>query len=305
MSGRALWAAASIATLAGLALWRAEVVERPAPAAAPPRADPEPSPDPFADLPRTRGGASAERAARAGLERAGEARAQLYRAPPEERPEARRRAADAYRAVRALGAGAAPRARELAAQAAFRAGELLRAGGWTAEAALELCAARALGDGTPVAARASLELGHVHRREGRAEDALDAYARALFDAGAPARWRDEAAYWSGRVQAELGRASEARRLWRRCADGARDPVCRVRAWDRLVLERVAAGDLEGAAGLLARAREELAPAARERTRHGARVGRALERMRGVPALADAVRRRFEARAGREEKADNP
>ena len=69
----------------------------------------------------------------------------------------------------------------------------------------------------------------------------------------------------------------------------------MRAWDQLVLAWIADGDLEAAAGSLARAYHGLGPIADERTSYGRRVQRALARMRSVARLADAVRERRDAR----------
>jgi hypothetical protein len=65
------------------------------------------------------------------------------------------------------------------------------------------------------------------------------------------------------------------------------------AFDRLALDLVAAGDLEGAAGTLERARRELFECSRELTERGEQVRAALSGMRAIGELEDGVRRRRE------------
>ena len=200
-------------------------------------------------------------------------------------------AADAYRAVRTYHPGE----RSVGAEAAFRAGELLRAAGRLDEALVELRIARELGQGNPLAVRAELEVGHVHRRSGRFELALDAYCSVQAHPDAPQRFRDDAGLWEGRAWLELGRPEDARRSWERVARAAEDPVDRVRAFDLMALAWIESGDLEAAAGALDRARIDLGDAVVERTERGERVRRALARMRCIPRLRRAIAAR--ARAG--------
>ena len=216
-----------------------------------------------------------------------------------ERALRREMAIEAYRAVRKHH----PRASSSGAEGAFRAGELLRAVGRTEEALEEFEKARELGSKTPFRARASLEIGHVHRREGRRRVALDAYLRVASDPRAAHEHRDDAWLWAGCVWKDLGRLREARDAWRGVTRSGSDPIDRILAFDYLALAWVDAGDLEAAAGVLdecVRAHSELAL---EETRLGERVRKALVRMRVVSALQHAVeerRSRFrEDDAGRE------
>jgi len=204
-----------------------------------------------------------------------------------ERALRREMAIEAYRAVRIHH----PRVSSCGAEGAFRAGELLRAGGRTAEALAELEKARELGRRTPFRARASLEIGHIHRREGRRRPALDAYLRVASDPRAAHEHRDDAWLWAGFVWKELGRLQEARDAWRSVTRTGADPIDRILAFDYLALAWVDAGDLEAAAGVLdecVRAHSELAL---EETRSGERVRKALLRMRVVAALPRAVEER--------------
>jgi tetratricopeptide (TPR) repeat protein len=207
-----------------------------------------------------------------------------------ERMERRLRAAEAYRAVRAY----FPKVRDLGAEAAFRAGELLRAGDEDEGALSEFSVARDLAPGGAFAARASIEIGHLRRRAGDAERALDAYLAVAHDGRAAPRWRDDASIWAGRTWFDLGRVDEARRAWRRVAERADEPLDRIRAHDELALAAVAEGDLEAAAGVLERCRRALADVALEETRRGERVRNALLRMRAIDELRRAVARRRDA-----------
>ena len=236
--------------------------------------------------------------AAAQLRHAAEARAAIRGEAGPRREAARAAAVEAYRAVRAH----FPDDAAACAEAAFRAGELLRASGSVEAALAEFAVARDRGAHTPFRVRAMLESGHVHRRAERHERALAAYEEVFAEEEAARGQRDEAALWIGRVHHEQGRAEDARRTWQRVADGAEDPLDRVRAWDGLASLLVEAGDLEGAAGTLERCRESLAEAAAEETRQGERVRNALSAMRSIDELARAVARRAEAPRGGDEPA---
>jgi len=196
-------------------------------------------------------------------------------------------------AVEAYGAVAAyfPKRRALCAQAAFRAGELLRAGGDPRRAAEAFLRAIDLGRGTLFRPRARIELAHVHRRAGRRQAALAEYERVLFDPDATPHLRDLATSWAAHVQSQLGRESDARRLWERVARAGEDPLDQVRAFDRWALSLVAGGELEAAAGVLELCRTRLRDRALEQTALGERLRDALERMRSVGPLARAIRSR--------------
>ncbi len=198
----------------------------------------------------------------------------------------------AYRAVRQHW----PQAFEQCAESAFRAGELLRAGAEFADAQTEFEYVRGLNVDTPFRSRAGLEIGHLQRRSKHAEPALDAYLAVVDDPKSEPARRDEAALWAGRVYTELGKPAEARRQWEAVAQRSEDPMQRIDAWDELALAHVDGGDLEGAAGWIAKARETLADAALEETAQGERVRSALERMRAIRRLERAVAARDNAGA---------
>jgi tetratricopeptide (TPR) repeat protein len=193
----------------------------------------------------------------------------------------------AYRAVREHH----PLQRGLGAEAAFRAGELLRSADRAEACLVEFEFARELGARTPFRARAVLEIGHVHRRAGRHREALDAYLALAADATSAGTWREDAELWAGRIYALQGRVEEAHRLFERLAGKAADAVTRIEAFDELALAYVDANDLEAAAGELARCREALSDEALEETELGERVRSALQWMRSIPRLEQAIRAR--------------
>ena len=211
------------------------------------------------------------------------------------REAARAEAVSAYRAVRRYHSSA----RELGAEAAFRAGELLRSAGSDEEALEEFELARDLGRGTEFGPRGGLELAHLLRRRSRLLEALGAYGEVVSMEGVEARFSESARYWTGCVQARLGRDVEARRSWERLARQGTGPLERVRAFDAWACSLVESSDLEAAAGVLELCRRELGPLAEEATQLGLRVQRALEGMAAVErlkrAVAERYRRREEAR----------
>jgi tetratricopeptide (TPR) repeat protein len=190
----------------------------------------------------------------------------------------------AYRAVRLHW----PEDAEACAEAGFRAGELLRGEGDPEGARGEFLYVRGLSAPTPFRSRAGLELGHLERRSKRHAQALAAYLALVDDPKTEPEFRDEAALWAGRAYLALDKPEEARRQWKAVAARAEDPLQRIEAWDELALDLVEVGDLEGAAGWIARARESLADAALEETAQGERVRKSLERMRAIRRLERAV-----------------
>jgi tetratricopeptide (TPR) repeat protein len=224
--------------------------------------------------------------ARLQLERAAAQRARLRKVERAELAEARRRAARSYVAVRLY----FPSERELAAEASFRAAELWRLAGDVERAAAELEHALAGGAGTEFRARAALELGHLERRRRRWSSALDRYFAAAADAESRSHWRDEAALWIGKTYVAMGELEEARRHLARAAGASADPLARARAYDEWALTYVA-GDLEAAAGVLARCRDALADSANEETELGVRLRRALASLRCITAIEREVARR--------------
>jgi tetratricopeptide (TPR) repeat protein len=206
----------------------------------------------------------------------------------------RGRAVAAYRAVRLFH----PEARALAVEAAFRAGEILRAAGDEPGAMAEFRWAAEHGEEGDFRARARLEIGHLHRRALRFQEALAAYLDVGGDPSASAARREDAWLWAGTAWKRLGRVEEARGAWRRVAERGTDPLARITAFDELALTYVEASELEGAAGILDRCLGALSASALEETEQGERVRNALMRMRVVEELSRAIARRRDADAAR-------
>jgi tetratricopeptide (TPR) repeat protein len=226
------------------------------------------------------------------IEAAARLRWELRGTEGERREQARERAVAAYAAVACDPSASLP----VRAEAAFRAAELLRAGGAVEAAAQAFEQCRALEPGGGFGARSLLELGHVHRRAGRAEAALEAYEQLMTDPLATPPLRDQGAWWVARVQAERGEAAAARRAWQRVARSGEDPLLRVQAFDAWIGSLVEAERLEDAAGVLELCRVELRPRAAECSELGARLGAELGAMKGPAALAQAVAERRARRA---------
>jgi tetratricopeptide (TPR) repeat protein len=207
----------------------------------------------------------------------------------------RERAVAAYRAIREYH----PEAPAKGAEGAFRAGELLRAVGSTEDARGEFRVAIDLGARTPFRARGGLEMGHIHRREGRSDLALDSYLAVASDHDAEVAHRDDAWLWVGRVWRDLGRMREARSAWRSVALSGEDPIDRILAYDYLTLTWVDDDDLEAAAGVLDECMRAHAEIALEETYTGERVRKALTRMRGLEMLQRAIESRFRERQEQE------
>ena len=182
-----------------------------------------------------------------------------------------------------------------ACEAAFRSGEIARASGRFDESCRSFAEAEMLDPVGVFGWRAHLERAHIARRSGRAEDALRLYADVFGDVRCKTRYRDEAAFWAGRTQAERGRSIDARAWFRWVCEHAEDPARRVRAYDEWMLGFVAEGDLEAAAGVLAQLRVRIAERLRESTDSGERTRRAFASMRAPKKLEEAVRTRHRTR----------
>ena len=154
----------------------------------------------------------------------------LEGAEPEERAFWRKLSVEAYQAVRLFHGDAAA-----AAEASFRAGELLRAGGDDERALVEFQNAEMLGAGTDFRSRARLEIGHLHRKNARLREALDAYLRVTADAAGESFRRDDAWYWAGVVWRAEDQLDDARNAWRRVAEHGVDPLDRILAFDAIGL----------------------------------------------------------------------
>ncbi|MBI5432904.1 MAG: hypothetical protein HZA52_08750 [Planctomycetes bacterium] len=177
------------------------------------------------------------------------------------------------------------------AESAFRSGELLRRLEREPEACLEFARAKRVGARSAFGARAGLELAHAARRAGDLEAARHEFESVARDERAESRHRDDGALWAARMDAELGRVDVARRAFEHLATVAESALDRIDAYDEWCATYVDAGDLEAAAGVLARCRDALRDVAEEETPLGERARNALARMSSLRRLEQAVRAR--------------
>ncbi len=231
--------------------------------------------------------------AEAQLAHARSLRQRMFRASSEERAMRLEGVLEALRAVRIH----YPADRRAGAEACYHAGRLLSTRGREEEALRELDLGCALGRGTEWCSRGLLEIGRIHRRAGRLQPALDAFLAVSADPTAPRSDGDEAWLEVGSLWHRQGKTEDACRAWTRVAHHGNDPLDRIRAFDRLGLAWVDAGDLEAAGGVLHQCLQELSPLALEETEIGERVRRALERMLLVRALQRGVQARRDSSQG--------
>lgn len=223
------------------------------------------------------------------LARAVELKGRARKLKGAERVQALESALAAYRSIEAHW----PEERAFGAEAAFRCGELLRRLDRDSESRASFARAKELGGLTSFGARASLELAHASRRASEFDAAKAEFDALARDERAERRYRDDAALWSARMDAELGHADVARRAFEVLAQSAESALDRIEAYDEWCVSFVEAGDLEAAAGVLARCREALRDVSEEETPLGERVRNALTKMSSVRRLERAVRAREE------------
>jgi len=227
------------------------------------------------------GGARVEREAdaKAQLKKADEAR-RAVKGTGAERRALTEKAEEAYGAVLSL----FPDAKAEGALASFRMGELRRRLGKVDGARESFAKVISIGADRKLSARAVLETGHLYRRSKELGKALEAYRRTATEFADEAGTRDDALYWVGTIHEQAKEHSKAREAWRAVAERGADPVDRVRAFDRVALSFLKEGMREDATKTVEAARAALADAAAEPSALGARVKKALERLRAVKAL---------------------
>jgi tetratricopeptide (TPR) repeat protein len=219
--------------------------------------------------------------ARSELRKADELR-RAIRGKGEERRAAVEQAAAAYAAVLA----SFPDAKEEVAMAAFRIGELKRSLGKTDEAREAFSKVVSSGGSRRLAARAVLETAHIHRRAKEMGKALESYRKAAVEFADEAGNRDDALYWIGVLQEQNKEYAKSREAWQAVADRGVDPLDRVRAFDRIALSHMKEGNRADAHATVEQARTALHDIAADPSTRGARVKRALDRMRAVRALEE-------------------
>lgn len=181
-----------------------------------------------------------------------------------------------------------PESGPVLAEAAFRRGEIQRTLGRPGAALGAFQEAFDAGKGTDFRARALLEIGHIHRRAARFQEALASYGRVLDLEGTALRYRNDAREWTGKTLLTTGRAAEAAAAFAAWAADAEDGPEIARAADLEARAWIEAGELDRAGEVLARTRQSLEPLADEPGEDGEAVRRALERMK-APALLEKAR----------------
>ena len=172
----------------------------------------------------------------------------------------------------------------------------MRADGRAQEAELAFECARISGETLEFGARATIEIGHLHRRAGRPTRALDAYFVVAVDPRARRVDRDIALLWAGDMWRLEGAPAQAMRGWRHVAQCAERPLDRIRAYDRIALLELEEGRVDAARDVLAECDAALGRHAVERTELGERVRRALANVRARKRIDALEVRRTESRS---------
>ncbi len=229
--------------------------------------------------------------AKAQLRKADEAR-RAIRGKGVARREGAEIAAAAYEAVLSH----FPDAKSETSTAAFRLGELRRQLGDLEAAKKAFAQVVAIGGDRRLSARAVLETAHVLRRAKELGKAMDAYRRVATDFADEAPTRDDALYWIGSLHAQAKDLGKAREAWQAVADRGADPLDRVRAFDRIARTWIQQDDLKEAARTIEAAKLALHDVAADPSTRGARVRKALDRMK---AVRDLERRQGKPEAGKD------
>jgi tetratricopeptide (TPR) repeat protein len=196
------------------------------------------------------------------------------------RRKAMEEAAKAYEAVLVK----YPDAKEEASTAAFRLGELRRLLGNFDGARDAFAKVVATGGNRRLSARAVLETAHLHRRSQELGKALEAYRKVVLEFPDETSTRDDALYWIGSLHQQSKDFGKAREAWQAVADRGVDPLDRVRAFDCVAMSYVKEGKRDEAAATIEKARVALHDMASDPSSRGARVKKALDRMRAVRAV---------------------
>ncbi|PCH83824.1 MAG: hypothetical protein COB96_00090 [Planctomycetota bacterium] len=173
----------------------------------------------------------------------------------------------------------------LTAEAAFRSGEINRSLGRPGAAKGSFEVAFDQGEGSYFAPRAILEIGHIHRRVSEMDKALEYYGRLVAIKGVPVRYLNDSREWAGKVHFELGHWDKALLSFKQWSVNSEGPTEQVRAVDLQLGCLLELKQMEAARVLLAKTMEELTPLSEEPSKEGARLKRALERMKAPSRLA--------------------
>jgi tetratricopeptide (TPR) repeat protein len=180
-----------------------------------------------------------------------------------------------------------PDAKEEVAMAAFRLGELKRSLGKSDEACEAFAKVVASGGSRRLAGRAILETGHIHRRAKELGKALESYRKAATEFSDETGSRDDSLYWIGVIHEQNKDYAKSREAWQAVADRGVDPLDRVRAFDRIALSHIKEGNRTEAHAAVEQAKSALHEIAADPSSRGARVKKALDRMRAIRSLEEA------------------
>lgn len=207
----------------------------------------------------------------------------------EERREKLKEAAEAYSAV----ARFFPEAGAEVAESHFRIGEIRRTIGDREGALISFEKSVASMGSRKFGARSLLEIGHLHRRAKKLPEALGSYLKSAREFADQADPRDESLLWAGKTKLALKEPEAARGFWKEVTEKGADPIDQIKAWDLIANSYIAEGKQAEASAAVEQCRHALAQAAEEPTNRGARVKKALDRMKSVkkidPSLAEADR----------------
>lgn len=169
-------------------------------------------------------------------------------------------------------------------EASFRLGEIRRTlrdrdGAFIAfEKAYELKGNRRF------AARALLEIGHLHRRAKEFPQAISTYEKVVKEFPDQEDQRDSALLWVGRARLASKDNRGARTAWKEVLKKSSDPMDKLKAYDLIAGSYLSDEEVAKARETIEKCKVELSPLAEEDSSQGARLKKALERMRSVKKL---------------------
>jgi len=193
----------------------------------------------------------------------------------QEKREGMRQVVKAYQMVAKYFPGAVAEKTE----ASFRQGEILRTLKDREKAAQAFEKAVSLNGSGIFSARALLEIGHLHRKAKRFDQAIESYEKVTQDFPDLGKQNDGALIWIGKVHGSQKRHELAREIWEKVAEKSDDPLARIKAFDLIGGSFLKEKDSDSAQEILDRCQKELAAFADGDSSKAKRVRRALENMR--------------------------
>lgn len=137
-------------------------------------------------------------------------------------------------------------------------------------------------------ARALLEIGHLHRRAKSFDTAIASYEKIGKDFADQADQRDSGLIWIGKLRFQQKNSDAARAAWQQVAEKGEDPVDRAKAYDLIAGSYLSESKQGDAAATIEKCKQVLAPFAEEPGTKGARVKRALEKLKTPAKLSPEV-----------------